>query len=290
MIKLNCWFTGIMLLVAAEARTQDAITLSGAQPESVSTTQSVPVPVFQDGEQLTYVLSYGAKLVPNTEAGEIVLNVTRTKLNNTPVWSISGKAKTYSFFRWFYELNDTFITWLDEQTLRPVAFSCNIHEGKYRFRSQFRYDWNQMKVFTTYRNLARNDDKHKTMPLTPYSFDALALFYNLRNVDVSQLKPNEPYKLEIVLEDTIRKFQYRYVGRETKKVPGTGTFKTLKFICQIPVNSDEAFESGTEFYLWVSDDENKIPVYLETPLRVGSARVKLIKHKNLRYPFSGKIK
>ena len=246
-------------------------------------------PVFGDGEQLTFTVGYSAKLV-SADAGEVVLRATKTTLHNAPVWQIYGNATTYTFFRWFYELNDTYTSWLDEKTLRPVEFSGDVREGKYRFKSHFRYDWNQMKVFTTFRNMAREKDNHREMPITERSFDALALFYNLRNQDIAEFTPNTPLTLEMVLEDTIRNVKCRYLGRETKKFRGMGTFKTLKFSCQLATTTDVAFEDGSEFFIWVSDDGNKIPLYVETPLRIGRGQIKLTKYKNLKYPLTSKIK
>jgi hypothetical protein len=34
--------------------------------------------------------------------------------------------------------------------------------------------------------------------------------------------------------------------------------------------------------VWVTDDENKMPVYVETPILVGTIKVSLIKYMGLR--------
>lgn len=249
-----------------------------------------PERVFKDGETLTYMVSYRASLVPNTDVAEVVLRTSRTSLDGRPVWNIYGNGRVMPFFRWFFDLNDTYNTWLDTKTLRPVKFTGDIREGKYRFVSAYRYDWDSMKVHTTYRNLKREHDSHKTMPLTERSFDALALFYNLRGEDIDSFKPGEPRYLELVLEDTIRRVQYKYLGRETKNIRGLGKFRTLKFSCQLATSSGESFEDGSEFFLWITDDRNKIPLYIESPIRVGSIRGKLVGYSDLRYDLSSKIK
>ena len=56
------------------------------------------------------------------------------------------------------------------------------------------------------------------------------------------------------------------------------------------VNFKELFKDGSEFTIWISDDRNKIPLYLESPIRVGSVRVRLLNVSNLKYPFSSKVK
>jgi hypothetical protein len=42
--------------------------------------------------------------------------------------------------------------------------------------------------------------------------------------------------------------------------------------------------------VWVTNDQNKIPLYIETPIVVGTIKVKLISYKGLRNPESAKIK
>ena len=42
-------------------------------------------------------------------------------------------------------------------------------------------------------------------------------------------------------------------------------------------------EEGSEFFVWISDDGNKVPVFLESPLRVGSVRARLVEYGGLMY-------
>jgi hypothetical protein len=49
------------------------------------------------------------------------------------------------------------------------------------------------------------------------------------------------------------------------------------------------FEGGEKMTVWVSDDENKIPLRVNTPITVGSIKVDLIGYKNLRHPFTSLI-
>lgn len=45
----------------------------------------------------------------------------------------------------------------------------------------------------------------------------------------------------------------------------------------------DSFEEGSEFFVWISDDGNKVPVFLESPLRVGSVRARLVEYGGLMY-------
>ena len=69
-----------------------------------------------------------------------------------------------------------------------------------------------------------------------------------------------------------------------------GRFRTLKFMCQIGTSDGYSFTDGSEFTLWISDDQNKIPLYIESPIRVGSIQAYITAYKGLKYPLASKIK
>ena len=41
--------------------------------------------------------------------------------------------------------------------------------------------------------------------------------------------------------------------------------------------------------IWVSDDANRLPVYFEAPLLVGTATGRMIGYDGLRYPFEALV-
>jgi hypothetical protein len=128
------------------------------------------------------------------------------------------------------------------------------------------------------------------MNLTPESMDAVSLYFNLRSVDLASFREGEPLKLDMVLEDTVRHLRYRYVQREKLKVPKLGHFDTMKFACTIGSSEEFSFTDGTEFFIWITNDDNKIPVMLASPVRVGEVRAYLRSVDGLKYPLSSKIK
>ena len=128
------------------------------------------------------------------------------------------------------------------------------------------------------------------MNISPSGMDAVSLYYNLRTVPDSIIKEGFARDLEMVLEDTVRYLSFRYDGREVKKVKGLGKFNTIKFRCKIATSDGFSFTDGTEFMVWISDDRNKIPLYIESPIKVGSVCAYLSSYEGLRYPLDCFIK
>lgn len=78
----------------------------------------------------------------------------------------------------------------------------------------------------------------------------------------------------------------RYMGKETIKTK-YGKFRTIKFKPLLIKGS--IFEGGEKMTVWVSDDNNKIPVRIESPISVGSIKVDMMSYRNLRHPLSSLV-
>lgn len=245
--------------------------------------------LYHPGEVLSYRVSYKAKMFPNTEVGTVEVSTSEETHDGLTRYKVVGAGRTLPTYRWFFNLEDIYTVWISPETLRPVRFESDLKEGDYTFQSYYTYDWDNDQVHTRWRRRQRPFEE-KTMPLTPESMDAIALFFTMRSANAEDFKPGEPATLQMVLQDTIRHLNYRYISRETKKIRNMGRFKTLKFECQLGTSEGFSFTDGTVFTLWISDDENKIPLYIESPVRVGSINAYISGYKGLKYPMTSLIK
>ena len=244
---------------------------------------------FNDGEVLYYRAAYRAMLVPNIEAGEVTVSTKLDTLDGKKMYRVTGNGRTLPFFRWFFDMDDTYNIWVDKKSLRTQRFESDIKEDSYTFRSSYRYDWKEMKVHT-WSQRRQDPPRRKTMTLTPESMDAVSLYFNLRSVELESFREGEHRKLDMVLEDTIRHLRYRLIAREELKVPKLGKFDTMKFACTIGSSEEFSFTDGTEFFIWITNDENKIPVMLASPVRVGEVRAYLRHYEGLKHPLTSQIK
>ncbi len=242
------------------------------------------MPAFAAGERLKYTVSYRATLWPNTDMGDVEMNIYDDEVDGIETYRISARATVKGVFRWFYELDDRYESWLRKSDMLPVKASAQLLEGDYRFSSQFLYDWDGMTSFNSYRNHnKRKTPVESVVELVEGAMDGVSLFYNLRMHDISAYTPGEERTLALLLKDRVQYVKYKYYGREVRKVPGLGRIRTLKFSCQLVNDDADSFEDGSEFFIWISDDSNKVPVFLESPLRVGSVRARLTGYDGLLY-------
>lgn len=250
---------------------------------------SASAQLYHVGEELEYRVSYRAKLFPNTEMASATISTSLDTLDAKAHYKVVGRGRIMPSYRWFYDIDDSYTIWVDTLTRKTRRLVSEIKEGSYRKNSTFDYDWEQM---LSHNRWVKRDGRVRehTISLTDKSMDAVSLFFNLRGVDLESFREGEDYYLHMMLEDTVRVLRYRFLGREVKKIRRLGRFKTLKFRCQIGAHDAQSFKDGSEFFIWISDDENKIPLWLESPIRVGSVCAYLIKPRGLKYPLASRVK
>ena len=215
--------------------------------------------LYHPGEQLFYRVSYKAKMFPNTEVGTVEVKTSEDTADGKSYYKVEGAGRTLPTYRWFFNLEDVYTVWIDTASLRPVRFESDIREGDYTFQSYYTYIWPDSTIHTRWRS-RKNPFSEKQMALTAESMDPIALFFNLRSAQAENFRVGEPATLQMVLQDTIRHLHYRYLGRENKKIRNMGRFRTLKFECQLGTTEGYSFTDGTIFTIWISDDDNKIPL------------------------------
>lgn len=250
---------------------------------------SASAQLYHPGEELEYRVSYRAKYFPNTEIGSVEVTTAEVMFDEKPHYRVIGVGRTLPTYRWFFNMEDIYTIHIDPATLRTQHFESDITEGSYTFESTYRYDWDKMEVHSRWSSRKR-PFRELTQPLTEHSMDAISLFFNMRTASADEFTEGGVGTLEMVLEDTVRHIQYRYLGREVKKIRNKGKFRALKFECQLGTTEGFSFTDGTVFTLWISDDRNKIPLSIESPVRIGSIQAYIYDFKGLKYPLESLIK
>jgi hypothetical protein len=246
---------------------------------------------FQAGEKLTYKVSYSVIFL-QPDIATVTFSTIGSSVDNVPAYRVTAVAEVDSKWRWFFDMRDEYSTLLSRETLRPLYFSNNIKQGSYRFTSEYFYDWEKMTVDTYYKNLKYNVPYEKHMTLTDRSFDGVATFFDMRNkISRGTMNPGETGTVNVVMSDKIQSLQYKFLAREERDIEGMGRYRTLKFSCQLVNGADQdSFQDGSEFFIWFSDDRNCIPLYVESPIRVGSIKGRLVSTEGLKVPLGGKVR
>jgi hypothetical protein len=237
---------------------------------------------FQGGEELTYKLYYNVNFVW-VAAGEVTFSV--EDLGNQ--WHLKAVGKTYSSYEWFFKVKDNYDTYLDKNSMLPVVSIRDVSEGKYKLYDKVIFDQSNKKA-VAYRGKHSNDTKKIEKNISTCMHDLLSVIYYCRNIDFSTTKKGATFPLRFMLDEDEYPIGVKYKGKESPvTLKDMGKYNTIKFSPQ--VIDGRVFKDGAEVNVWASDDQNKIPLMIESPLSVGSVKVVLKSYKGLRYPFQAKI-
>jgi hypothetical protein len=238
---------------------------------------------FQGGEKLTYTIYFNWNFVW-LPAGEVTFKVT----DQGEAWKCSAVGHTYSSYEWFVKVNDKLETLIDKKTLHPVYSIREIQEGRYRHYEKIEFDQEgkRTRVFT---GKNAKDATLQEKSVSGCVQDVLSVFYYARNFKAEGVSKGHQFPVRVYIDAEEFPLSLTYQGRFVNyNVRNMGKFKVMKFAPQVIEGG--IFEKDTDMKLWISDDGNKIPVQMETPMKVGNIKVVLKKYEGLRYAFDAKTK
>jgi hypothetical protein len=114
----------------------------------------------------------------------------------------------------------------------------------------------------------------------------ISAIYYARNINFDKYKPGDKIPFNMFLDDKVYNIYIRYVGKEIVETK-FGKFRAIKFMPLLIKGT--MFEGGEKMTVWVSDDGNKVPLRIDSPISVGSIKVDMVEYKNLRYNFTSLI-
>lgn len=230
-------------------------------------------PAFKDGEWLKFRMSYSGFL----KAGEAELSLQEKVLNGKKVLHATGKGRTSEVIGWFFKVRDNYQSYFDVKTGKPYLFKRNINEGGYKKNKTiiFNYTTKQAKI---------NDILHKkdTSVTIGNVQDMISTFYFLRNYDTSTLKKGNEISVNMFFDEKTYPFKLRFLGYEVLSTK-FGKVKTMIF--RPIVQSGRVFKAKESVKIWITADDNKIPIKMQAELAVGSLRAELSAYKGLANPF-----
>jgi hypothetical protein len=174
-------------------------------------------------------------------------------------------------------VKDKYETFIDTATMQPLKFIRNVHEGDYKLYHNV--------TFNKASNTAITNNGVFKVPSCVQ--DVVSAVFYVRNVDFSKLRPNDKVAFSMFLDNQVYDMYMRYVGKETIRTK-YGRFRTLKIMPLLIEGS--IFEGGEKMTVWVTDDDNHIPVRIESPLVVGNIKVDMMGYENLRHPLKSLIR
>ncbi|MDX2278823.1 MAG: DUF3108 domain-containing protein [Saprospiraceae bacterium] len=239
---------------------------------------------FQNGEKLTYKIFYNWNFVW-LSAGEVTFKV----FDEDKQWHYQAYGKTYPSYEWFFKVQDQYDSWVNKSTLLPNYSERSVNEGNYHIFEKISFNQSTKKMSVWRAPQKGGEEKKTEHNVTDCVHDILSSLYYLRNIDLTDPQSGNTVPFRIFMDQAEYPLKLRFKGRDgNKNVHGMGRYKVLKY--QPDVIAGSVFKEDTKMTVWVSDDENRIPVLIESPVSVGSVKMVLKEYWGLRYDFKAKVK
>jgi hypothetical protein len=226
----------------------------------------------QNGEQIMYIVYYTVAGV-YVNAGNATFTNTVEKLNGRPVFHIAAMGATNTKYDWIYKVRDKYESYIDTTNMQPLKFVRDINEGGYKHYESI--------VFNQSANTAVT--KSGVYKVPDCVQDVISAVYCARNIDFNKYKKDDKIPFKMFLDNEVYDMYIRYLGKEEIKTK-YGKFRAIKF--KPLLLKGTIFEGGEKMNVWVSDDANRIPLRVESPIVVGSVKMDMMSYRNLRYPLS----
>ena len=228
---------------------------------------------FGIGERLVFDVNYGF-----ITAGEAVMEIPAyDSVAGRRCFRVEFRVNSLPSFSWIYRVADRYLTFIDEQTIAPWKFEQHVREGNYS--RDFVADFDQI------HNVAHTTEG--SYPIPKYVHDIMSAFYYARTVDYSNLKTGDQYTLFNFYRDKTYELAVKVLGRQELEVEA-GTFRTI--VVEPMVKEGGLFKSEGRIVIWLTDDDRKIPVRVNTKVIIGSIDTELREYSGLRGPLGAKIR
>lgn len=220
---------------------------------------------FKVGEYLKYRVHYGI-----LDAGYAELRVSReAEKYGHETYHVIGTGWSTGMFNWFFKVKDRYESYIDQKHLVPHYFIRDVYEGGYEINRDISFNHNTNKAYT--------ENKEFDVPVGVQ--DLLSSFYYARSLDVSGMQPGDYFDIPLFLDMENYTMRMKYLGLETIN-SDVGKFECMKFRPMVQVGN--VFRDEEALSLWVTNDDNHVPIRAQADVLVGSIKMDLIEYRNTK--------
>jgi hypothetical protein len=220
--------------------------------------------LLPEKEELTYQLTWLGIL-----AGTAKLSVSEKTIKwNKVVYHITSQADSSEFLSLIYRVEDRVNTYIDAAGFYPLYYSINQREGHYKANRTIIFDQKNTRA-----SFIKNIDPPMEYFVPPAVQDPLSSFFYVRR---QGLKPGNSIYVDTFSGNKTYRVEVQIIKRERIKT----IFGTTDTILIKPIlNFHGIFRHKGNIYIWLTDDERKLPVRMKTEIVFGSVSATLVSYK-----------
>lgn len=222
------------------------------------------------GEVVTHAVTY-----MGLSAGEVKFKVEPFQIvNGRKSYTFATEIKTAGVFSNFYSVDDRVETLVDFEDLTPRAFSLHVKEsGQLREARSF---FDNDKLIATYweKKVTKKsgvEEKKQSWEILPFSQNVYSAIFYMR---MFKWEEGKEYSFRVADDEQNIVFKGKVVRREEIETDA-GKFKAIVIKPEITVKG--AFKPIGDIFFWLSDDEHKYVLRIESKIKIGTLASEAIK-------------
>ena len=223
-----------------------------------------------DGERLDYTVTYewGPFYL---EVGDVSFTTASMAYSGNQLWSFEGWGASRKHWNWFYPVNSIYASVADA-SLGPINFQRRGREGSHAYDR-----WYFLKNPEEVRWISA-DPELKSGTLTAQSetplHDVMTAVHHCRHLPWEDYHPGDTVALNLILDGELHSTRLDFKGTIRHEDPRTKTETTCWEFSPTLIDGT-VFKAGDQMRVVVTADEKRLPIFVETELVVGHARIYL---------------
>jgi hypothetical protein len=238
---------------------------------------------FKAGERITYDLYYKYGLF-NAKSGTGFIETSQTSYKGQNAYKIYMQANTSGIINSIYTVNDTLTGYVDMNMI-PLLFTKEASEGDEYTKEQqvYSYENDSVKI-RAIRNRNGKAAFDEVVATDKCTYDYISILSYARNLDYSNMKTGQNIPVNFVSGRKIVNMYIRYLGTTNVKANDGKSYDVIQLSMMI---LDNSFTNQKEaMRVTLTNDKNRLPIVINTSLKVGSIKVILKNYSNIKYPIN----
>lgn len=240
---------------------------------------------FRNGETARYGAYYNLNFIW-LQSGEVTFRADTVDFQKQKAWHLLATGKTYKAYDLLMSVRDTFETYSNYETFRPIYSYRSMNHGKDNSVHQYWFDYQAGKIIANISH-SKKMDYQGNFPVQENAFDLLSTAYKFREFNFDKLFIGEKIPYQMIIDKQVSDLYFRYLGKENVKTRSGQEYRCHKV--SVYLMQGDFFPEGEDMKVWFTDDRNHLPVQVETKILIGSVKALLLGASHLKYPFTSKI-
>ncbi len=219
------------------------------------------IELLKSGESLTYRVGWGLL----GHVGDMTISGREETIDGRPHLRISTTSATRGFVRMLYSFNGDASTLFETGDGRLLSATAKTRSSKKPTHASIAFDYARREAAYVDH---LNPNRSRTQPIPPgHPVDLMTALIQTR---AWSLSPGQSREALVLFDDEFYSLQITAEREETISTPD-GPRQTLLLIPRMIGKPKGMFRRGGEIRVWVSADEQRLPLRFEVKLKVGTA-------------------